>query len=231
MQEVRPSAPNYWEQVASLCGQRPEACRRHAFGGGGHNHVRQKIAHTPRKVQPPPSLDCCPKRDGPRRAKKIRNFLNAHNFSAPHDFLSMLHGEGDAETEECSAPVADTVPSQTAFETISKFSIDFSPIKTIMPANKTRSSLLHQKSMPKQWQPIGLDSFICHHRHPKNTKRTGEKLLPNLAPHKTRHNVSKLFQKIDAYENAQASADLTPQSCQSNSDDDFFFDGGPQKHG
>lgn len=191
----------------------------------------KKIAHSPQPVQSPPSLDCCPKRDGPRRAIKIRNFLNAHNFNASHDFLSMLHGEENAETEHGIAPFVDTVPSQDALDTISKFSIDFSPIKTTMPADKTRSALLYQKSMHKQWQPIGLDSFICHRRHPKNTKRTGEKLLPSLAPHKTKHNVSKLFQRIDAYENAQASADLTPQSYQSNSDDDFFFDGCPQKHG
>lgn len=94
--EVRPSTPHFWQRVAACVGKPATECQAHAFGPvssrSTDKHCRDSVmkncAGNEIKNQAlPTELGPAPKKDGPRRAQRVRTFLNARCFGRGRDFL------------------------------------------------------------------------------------------------------------------------------------------------
>jgi len=112
LRSVRPSTPHFWQQVAARVGRPAEECQERAFGAAAASSSRPLKrrrrfaavagAATASAGQDVPlaSLDNVPRKDGPRRAQRLRAFLNARSFGAGRDFLQV------PPPAELAAPVA-----------------------------------------------------------------------------------------------------------------------------
>lgn len=153
---VRPSTPAYWQRVAASVGRSPTDCRLQALGGGvgAAGEVEEETALQPAAKRPrrgstkadaagaATELGPLPKKDGPRRAQRIREFIQARSFCPlqGHDFLA-LGPEGK--------PAADALGGGLA---------------PAPPCDSSAGWLLGALGLDvggRTWQPTGLDGFIC----------------------------------------------------------------------
>lgn len=104
LESVRPSAPNFWLQVATLVGRPVVECQ---------HKVEEPLS---RRVRPPAAkrkwggdltspagaagasvgaLEALPKRDGPKRLRMIHKFVHERSFGPCFDFLAMPQDGAD----------------------------------------------------------------------------------------------------------------------------------------
>merc|ERR1712032_777837 len=87
LRTVRPSSLDFWQQVAYSVGQSAEECQRRAFGSRsarchqGRPRTSTTCSGKHQKTNSAATLGVLPKKDGPRRARRIRAFINARCFA------------------------------------------------------------------------------------------------------------------------------------------------------
>jgi len=93
LRQVRPSAPQFWSRISELVGRPAAECQAHAFGRARHVNTPVRVDSVPmlgnhhKNEAKEVDLEHVPKKDGPRRAQKVREFLNSRVFAAAPDFL------------------------------------------------------------------------------------------------------------------------------------------------
>jgi len=94
LSDMKPSTPHFWEQVAARVGRPSEECQLHAFGPARSPTRRQNSKPVPARdtgAGDPVGVEqvILPKKDGPRRAQRIRAFLEARTFGTGGDMLDL----------------------------------------------------------------------------------------------------------------------------------------------
>lgn len=194
VQAVKPSEVNFWEVVAAKLGRSAGECHAQAFAYAPA-HARQY--KTRRVQQAKPVNDVAtddeeqgpmPDRDGPRKAKRARAFLNARSFGEARDMLELRSADSTEEQGQAEAPS----PGSLAF--LGSLHTGCTP-----PSEATGQRRLHAGS-PRQvadlrrrldfadeeeesfekfdssWTPKGIDGFICEMRT-RRSKLCGRPLL------------------------------------------------------
>jgi len=230
----RPSASDFWEQVAARVGRDPEQCRVNAFAEGRPQDtkvIRPVRKETPKEVKPQETLGDVPKSDGPRRAQKVRTFLNGRSFFDGRDFLQVTVPTLDgaftdppdvsttADSEEPSEP-----PSPTSLAYLSSLHTGLTPQRHAQGWGRRTTFTTpfrpvdEEGNLPSDddlddagWQPTNLDKFICDTRARRG--RLDRKLRTRgLSPclRFSRADLRKapaLFQKLDAAAKAPRDSD------------------------
>jgi len=154
LREIRPSQANYWQLVAQQVGRPTEECQRQAFGadapaapsGPGKRRATRGNVRDKENVAPPEEeLAGAPQKDGPRRAKRVRAFLNARSFGSGRDFLQLEPNLADDEPAAASAavppPAAPPVAAANAESAdVEKLAADVANSETSPPTAPTTTA-------------------------------------------------------------------------------------------
>jgi len=195
---VRPSAPGFWQQVASIVGRSAEACQAQAFHGNvaefevrspSPKASRKRARKSPRKggatyenlqenipdniAAPTVDILALPKSHGPVRARRINQFLTQHSRAESHDFFpaaDVVRDRPHGLDESFLASMGRTPLAELALDCTPGFRKEpGAPVEAL--------GGLGLQLADHSFQPMGIESFICRMQQSGRGPRAAMKVV------------------------------------------------------
>eukprot|EP00930_Biecheleria_cincta_P057376 TRINITY_DN43326_c0_g1_i1.p1 TRINITY_DN43326_c0_g1~~TRINITY_DN43326_c0_g1_i1.p1 ORF type:complete len:600 (+),score=99.10 TRINITY_DN43326_c0_g1_i1:50-1849(+) len=210
VQSVKPSEVNFWEVVAAKLGRSAGECHAQAFAYAPAQARQCKGSRRSQQARPVHDAatddEACasgaeqasvPDRDGPRKAKRARAFLNARSFGEARDVLELRPEDGSEERDQGAAPGGRAeVPSPGSLAFLGSLHTGCTPPKEDTGQRRLHAGSPHQvaelrrrldfadeeeafEKFDSSWAPKGIDGFICEMRT-RRSKLCGRPLLAEV---------------------------------------------------
>lgn len=203
VQAVKPSEGNFWEVVAAKLGRSAGECHAQAFAYAPA-HARQCKARRLQEATPGHEAaaddEACvsgpehipvPDRDGPRKAKRARAFLNARSFGDARDVLELRPEDRAGKQDQSAAPGGRAeAPSPGSLAFLGSLHTGCTPphegtghrgSPRELAGLRLRLDFAEDEEtfekFDSSWTPKGIDGFICEMRARRN-KLCGRSVLP-----------------------------------------------------